>query len=201
MKKKLLCMGLAAVFAVSALAFAGCGGEEKTAELEKQLSAAQTTLQTQKEELDALKKENADLQKQIDGLNGKVDELEKFINTLGNKEAIGTFCDLSEAYEIGWLTKENIQYIVDHMFGQDEYPMEDKVTESKILHDYKLLDIKQSDELSVEYHGEYNGCYVIRIRDLKYDPVTDEVYKKEIAGIIFYDTQPFLRVWKPKKAA
>ena len=51
MKKRLLCMGLAAVFAVSALAFAGCGGEGEKAELEKQLSAVQATVQTQKEEL------------------------------------------------------------------------------------------------------------------------------------------------------
>lgn len=44
MKKKLCCMGLAAVFAASALAFAGCGGEGEKAELEKQLSAAQATV-------------------------------------------------------------------------------------------------------------------------------------------------------------
>lgn len=39
MKKKLFCLGVAAVLAISALPFAGCGGADEKAELEKQLSA------------------------------------------------------------------------------------------------------------------------------------------------------------------
>ena len=82
MKKRLLCMGLVAVFALSALAFAGCGGEGEKAELTKQLSAVQATVQTQKEELDALKKENADLQKQVDDYNAQIESLEQRLSEL-----------------------------------------------------------------------------------------------------------------------
>ena len=76
MKKKLLCMGLVAVFAISTLAFAGCGGADEKAELEKQLSAAQSVVQRQETEISELEKLKAELQEQIEEMNRRLKQLE-----------------------------------------------------------------------------------------------------------------------------
>ena len=138
MKKKLLCMGLAVVFAVSALAFTACG-EDKMAELKKQLSALQTTAQTQKEELDSLKKEKEGLQKQVDELNKRnadsqkqiddnkeqIGKLQKQIRKLQLEKVAGNFCSLEESYEKGFLTRDDILHIAYYSMitlGYDKIP-------------------------------------------------------------------------------
>lgn len=199
MKKRLVCVGLVAVFAASALAFAGCGGEGEKAELEKQLSAAQSVVQRQETEISELEKLKAELQEQIDGVNARVDELEEKIKNLeSDRSAFGVFYSLEEAYKSGFLTKENLQYISEHAYEQDFFETLEKETELKIKKDYcmiKRLDLKlmDSEQYVLEPYGVYDGNYVVR---LFYGMYHDVEINLLVDGVEFTYTGPEYLVWK-----
>ena len=224
MKKRLLCLGLVAVFAISALAFAGCGGADEKAELEKQLSAVQSVVQRQETEISELEKLKAELQKQIDGLNERVEELEEKIKDLEGKETGATIYTLERAYEDGLLTREDILHIAyfsmadetDKGFYSDDVlnfvptmptPELTEQEEEMILRAYcDLFRVKYEDR--DRYHvnithflGNYKGTYAVCIYSFLYDyePPTRRNYY-DFMGIRFKTANPGLMLFRRKEA-
>ena len=99
------------------------------------------------------------------------------------KTPYGAFYSVRKAREHGFITDEEIKSgfdptctLKDISGGQD--------TEDKIVHDFKLLDMKKREFQSILYYGEYRGSIVVIIIDGNYYDAFEQLY-------------PQFCVWRP----
>ena len=139
-----------------------------------------------KKRLDALEESNGQLQNRVDELEKENDILWDVLYECGFKD--GGFYSLQQAYDAGWITKEDLKSIAyyhnggiegnEEVMGADFDPQPkmpeaiDKMTELSIkqayIDCYNLSGYGKPSGVTVEnYYGSYNGCYAV-VLDSKY---------------------------------
>lgn len=111
----------------------------------------------------------------------------------------GAFFTLNKAYEHGFLNKEDLtgDYLHKAMHDGFPEPSDWQTTAEKIKQDYLLLDIDTSDRVKIDYCGELNGCFVVRMwAEMYQDPWQYSVYHK-IDGVTLVDLYRECTIWKP----
>ncbi len=107
----------------------------------------------------------------------------------GDDVPAGEFYSLQEAYDNGWLTREDllsVAYYQNHSWGEEqvEYPQKlDLDTEKDLIEVYaKKKNMNTEDVRIFSYYGTYNGSYVIDIghRD---GIVTGVVWTETVGGV------------------
>lgn len=125
----------------------------------------------------------------------------------------GTFYNLQEAYDNGWLTQKDLQSIAFYYNGgsSDESFIPEpknpeilsKKTEEQIKKTYLNVikkdfpNAKTSGISIAEYYGVYNDCIAVRIKDNYYavDIAVEPDYK--IGGVSFYNfTLSGIQIWR-----
>ena len=163
MKKRFLTLLLSATMLFSVAGFSACTNgelEAKIAELQAQI----TELQEQNEELQAsveeqqtqiadLEQENQELEEEIEYLEGQISE-----NIVS-----GTFYSLEEAYDLGYINKNDLMHIV-YYYRRTVYVVADNSTNSlnwielDFIPEKELGSIKSEKELAIKssfiYHNE-----------------------------------------------
>ncbi len=123
-------------------------------------------------------------------------------------EASGDFYSLQEAYEAGYLTKEEIMSIAYYHNGgrvyneeimSEEYTPIPKIR-STAAHGYNERFPDQNaaaDDFSInKYCGTYGDCVVVMMTDI-YSNYTDAEWFGEVAGVRFYyNNGNSLSIWK-----
>lgn len=124
----------------------------------------------------------------------------------------GDFYSLQEAYDNGWLTKEDLQTIANYHNNPTQRPKLSAATE-KAIKETRAYDlrygVKTSENIKepsatakdvtiIGYYGEYNDIFVVMITDV-YTDCDDAVRDIDIAGITFhYISGNRILVWKSK---
>jgi len=136
------------------------------------------------------------------------------ITLIGCKKNIGKIYGLKEAYELNYLTKEDLKSIAYYYNGFDDSgftpkpknPKSISKRNEKLIKKAYLYDELKNPKLGIKkisiykYYGTYNGCIVIGVTDT-YNCYDYYFYDEYIIGdVSFYDfTTADLRVYVPKK--
>ena len=102
------------------------------------------------------------------------------VSYYNGEKRIGNFYSLEKAFELGLLTLDDLEKIIDINHGDTEFYEEiDIEGEYKIkndrlfslLNNYNYKDAKMDDIKIVKYYGNYNGAYVISFIDTYSIPI------------------------------
>ncbi len=130
--------------------------------------------------------------------------------TKETEQMAGTFYTLQEAYDEGWLTKEDLQNIADH-FNNDTTPIDIlstvlqgaiKEMRVELLHAHNsgsMLSATKDDVTIVKYYGTYDNAIAVVITDIYsvYGQASTAEYIVE--GIPFYNYgAPEILIWLQK---
>ena len=183
--KKLISIILCISMAITVGCFVtGCGNDEvlkKLDGLQTELQAQggkidelQTELQAQGEKIDVLQTQNTQLTEKLKEMQAELDKQAKEIENLKLKTATqGEFYSLQEAYDNGYLTKEDLENIAYYNNNKLlTYPetidetvaaliKEDAANIRRNQDKLPILDAKAEDFEILKYYGTYNGCYVV----------------------------------------
>ena len=115
-------------------------------------------------------------------------------------EASGDFYSLQEAYEAGYLTKEEIMSIAHSQNAAGAERGNVKKIRSTAAHGYNERFPDQNaaaDDFSInKYCGTYGDCVVVMMTDI-YSNYTDAEWFGEVAGVRFYyNNGNSLSIWK-----
>ncbi len=104
----------------------------------------------------------------------------------------GAFCNLQNAYDNGWIVKEDIQKIAEYHNNSTYTELTITEKDSEIIkkayvnqfyrESVVYKDITYKDITIVEFLGEYNDCFAVIIKYRLADP-TAEVWQENIAGV------------------
>lgn len=124
----------------------------------------------------------------------------------------GDFYSLQEAYNNGWLTKEDLQTIANHHTNPEQGPKLSEKTE-RAIKETRAYDLRYGvetggnikepsatvkDVIVTGYYGEYNGLFAVMITDA-YTYTNDAIRDIDIAGVTFHYTDGNrILVWKSK---
>ena len=140
----------------------------------------------------------------------------------GTEYPSGSFYTMEEAYEIGWITKEDIMEACYRRFGyvvevtdedidapgvEVDYtspypdPVLDEQTEKAIIHAYYVkyngqkYGHSESEDYSLDFYGEFQGSYILIIRcaDVDYG---DGITQVTLAGITWVESGPAFKVFR-----
>ncbi len=91
------------------------------------------------------------------------------------KEQLGCFYELAEAYDLGYLSSEDIEKLYDNY--NDGYTLKLFIKENRIIKDdylksfyNKYFTNRYQIEIK-EYYGTYNGCKVMVVGEYKFTSV------------------------------
>ena len=187
--KKLISIILCISMAITVGCFVtGCGNDEvlkKLDGLQTELQAQggkidelQTELQAQGEKIDVLQTQNTQLTEKLKEMQAELDKQAKEIENLKLKTATqGEFYSLQEAYDNGYLTKEDLENIAYYNNNKLlTYPetidetvaaliKEDAANIRRNQDKLPILDAKAEDFEILKYYGTYNGCYVVLLNE------------------------------------
>ncbi|MDE6868767.1 MAG: hypothetical protein K2J83_06485 [Clostridia bacterium] len=172
-----------------------------------------------KKRLDALEESNGQLQNRVDELEKENDILWDVLYECGFKD--GGFYSLQQAYDAGWITKEDLKSIAyyhnggiegnEEVMGADFDPQPkmpeaiDKMTELSIKQTYcnnlrEESNAKPSGVTIERYYGSYNGCYAVVLDSIYIDHYANVVDEwRAVEGIqIHYTDHFFMTIWKVK---
>ena len=125
-------------------------------------------------------------------------------------QASGTFYSLEEAYENGWLTRDDLQEIADlHNANTQCAEKPDgeiaelikKAAAWELKNDEKspIVEAKAEDFTILKYYGVYHqDCYVVMLDEPYFEfPAVEVDEWKEIGGVQFHITSFYeIKVWK-----
>ncbi len=125
-------------------------------------------------------------------------------------ESVGELSSLEEAYENGWLTKDDLQEIADlhNANAQCAEQLEEDIAELikkeaawKLKNDEEnpIAEAKAEDFTILKYYGVYHqDCYVVMLDEPYFEfPAVDVDEWKEIGGVRFHITSFYeIRVWR-----
>ena len=170
--------------------------------------------------------ESAALKQRLDSLEEKVVDLEndnerllEMLYGLGFQD--GEFYSLQQAYEVGWLTKEDLKSIAyyhnggiegnEEVMGADFEPQPkmpkviDKMTELSIKQTYcnnlrEESNAKPSGVTIERYYGAYSNCYAVVLDSIYIDHYANVVDEWKAVGEIqiHYTDHFFMTIWKGK---
>ncbi len=106
----------------------------------------------------------------------------------------GVFLSLKQAYELGYLTRDQLQQIANGSCSNDN--IIDQETEAKIIRDYKALDM-ETDFNRIKCHGVYRDNIVLHVWDYCFFDPLGQGFNINIDGIWISEIVPLLRVWIP----
>ena len=201
----------------------GCGNDELLQRLDGMLSELQTQsekidglqagLQTQGEKIDELQTQNTQLTEKLKEMQTALDEQAKEIENLKLKTATqGEFYSLQEAYDNGYLTKEDLENIAYYNNNKLlTYPetidetvaaliKEDAANIRRNQDKLPILDAKAEDFEILKYYGTYNGCYVVLLNE-PYDKFFTVIIDEwvTIGGVEFHYIGHLRKsIWKVK---
>ena len=138
----------------------------------------------------------------------------------GDIEA-GTFYTVTEAYENGWLTREEVMSIAYYHNGGNRYnedimdenytPLpktpkvlskktENSIKQTHLNRHYQGEDYAELSGVRIDmYYGTYNGCVAVFISD-EYSGTTGAEWVEEVAGIsISYNSGKRIDIWRSDK--
>ena len=153
----------------------------------------------------------SELQSKIDELQSRIEELEEQIRERDErikeleKENVGTLYTLQEAYDNGYLTKEDLEQIAYHV-NENELS---GTLDSKIERAIKEAEADiwrnranhpepeaTAEEFTIEkYFGVYGRCYVVGI-DNVYIGYPANGNRFLVDGVEFYTLYYYIKVWK-----
>ena len=195
-----------AILTVMLIVLSACG---ETTDLEKRIDELQQQIADLQQVVDAKDSEIEDLNDRIENLNKRIEDLKKeFREEFSNPAGIYS---LQQAFDYGYLTKEDLEQIAYHINNQLSYPqpLESSIeTAIKEAAAYEIRNRKIEPFLNatadgftiVEYYGKYSDCFVVRMRN-DYDIYPTDVpsWWEEIGGVQFHFTgHDRIMVWKAK---
>ena len=185
--KKIVSMFLCVCMAIGlACMTAGCGNDEVL----KRIDDLQTELQTQNDKIDGL-------QTQITQLVDRIDEMQEVINELNYKTAHDVFCTIKEAYNNGWLIKDDLQIIANYINSNIQCSESLNEALAKSIKKAWAIKLMEKDTAStkklteedigiVKYYGTYKECVIVKIRRLDEGyPGINMPYTEIIGGLTF----------------
>lgn len=115
-------------------------------------------------------------------------------------ENLGKMYTLKEAYDINYISEDDLKGIYNYYTNSDKKLTLDKKIELKILNDWLVVLKETNNDALLEdislygYYGNYNNSYVIRLNDIfsDYPAVVKEL---KINDVIFQYSGPSLLVW------
>ena len=159
----------------------------------------------------------SELQSKIDELQSRIEELEEQIRERDErikeleKENVGTLYTLQEAYDNGYLTKEDLEQIAYYHNDRKSYPQtldeaiaekikETAASERRRQDKYLSDKAKAEDFVLVKYYGNYNGSYTVMMNE-PYDEYPADIRDvwEDIDGVrIHYTSYGDIVVWREK---
>ena len=130
----------------------------------------------------------------------------------------GKFYTVTEAYENGYLTREQVMSIAyyhnggnyknEEIMGEDYKPLsitpktlsvqaENSIKQTHLNEYYEGKDYAELSGIRIDsYYGTYNGCFVVMISD-DYSGTAGIVWIEEVAGInIYYISGNRIEIWR-----
>ena len=223
--RKIISLALMAVMLFGCFGITGC--QDNTVQLQAQIDALQAELEQQAGKMQTLESEKEELNETITQLETENKSLMDRVEKLEWNDQIqkGAFYSLQEAYEKGFLTREDLRHIAYFKDGKLEElrgetivsveftpktpkPMLDEKTEEYLKRAYYQKNEKLfksiekygysiSDIIFTIYLGKYNDCYVVEMKS----PIIDTdcgIYQYSVGNIMFdwWGDNCYIEVWR-----